>query len=297
MIDYIKKKFTTILRFSLLLLIYSCSEQNSTFANAKKLIEEKDYNGAIDVLTKIIEKQPSFDSAYIQRAYAYMMIGEVKNSFNDYDKAMSNPSFKISALDGRACLHYNIGDYEKAVEDYSKIIKLDKNNYQAYCNRGIAKTQLRIYGSNPDNPSLSSMDEDNRMFYFDYNGILRDFNKAIEINSKYGISYVNRGDLFMQLHDTSKALEDYHKAIKVDSNYFDAYLKRALLYKDLGDSKKALADFDKSIQLNPTSPFPFVNRGYLKKESLNDKEGACMDFRKAEELGLKMEDEDKKYCN
>ena len=79
--------------------------------------------------------------------------------------------------------------------------------------------------------------------------------------------------------------------------YFDTYLQRGLLYKDIGESKKALADFDKAIQLNPQSPFPFVNRGYLKKEQLNDKDGACKDFNKAEELGISMSQEDKKYCN
>lgn len=291
------KIFKSTLRLCILLLIYSCNEESPPFANAKILIQNKDYKGAIEILTKIIEKQPNFDSAYIERAYAHMMLGNIQNSLNDYEDVMSNPSFKISALDGRAFLNFNIGNYQKAIDDYSKIIKLDKNNYEAYNNRGVAKTQLKIYLKYPDTTSQRIVHENDLQFYNDLNEALKDFNKSIEINPKYIDTYVNRGDLLVRQSKFDKALNDYNMAINIDSTCFDAYLQRALLYKQNGDPNKALADFDKAIQLYPESPFPYVNRGYLKREALKDIEGACKDFKKAEELGIQMEEREKIECN
>lgn len=63
------------------------------------------------------------------------------------------------------------------------------------------------------------------------------------------------------------------------------------------DSRGAIADYNKVIQQNPKHTQAYYNRG-LSKMILNDKNGACLDWSKAGELG----DPDaydliKKYCN
>jgi tetratricopeptide (TPR) repeat protein len=285
------------LRLFILLLICSCTGQNLSFDNAKKLIKEKDYKGAIEILNKILKEKPTFDTAYIERAYAYMMIGDIRNSFNDYDRAMLNPLLRISALDGRASLNYHTGDYQKAVEDLSKIIEKDPNNFHAYYGRGMAKTRLKIYGSDPDSTSRWSGRDERGVFYNDNKAAMIDFNKAIELNPKFTDSYVKRGNLYRTLVNDDKALEDFNTAIKTDPNNFVAYINRALLYKDLKNVSAAMADFEIAIKLEPNNPYPYINRGYLKKEQLNDKDGACNDIRKAKSLGFELSEEDLKYCD
>jgi tetratricopeptide (TPR) repeat protein len=288
-------KLKTTLQFGILLLIYSCGGHKSSFSDAQKDINDKNYKEAIEILSNIIKEQPSFDSAYLERAYAYMVLGDIQNSSNDYNHIIVNPSFKISALAGIASLSFNTGDYQKAFDNFSKIIKIDKNNFHAYLGRGYTKMQLKIYGTNKSKTSWIT--DKNGEFYYDYDGALEDLNKAIELNSEYSDSYIKRGDLYVELKKNDKALKDYNYAIKLDSNSYDAYFKRALLYEDIGNSNKSLADFDKAIQLDPTNPLPYVNRGYLKRELLKDKDGACKDFEKAEKLGFEITDNEKKYCD
>ncbi len=42
----------------------------------------------------------------------------------------------------------------------------------------------------------------------------------------------------------------------------------------------------KQLSLILKTRFTFINRAYLKRDLLHDKDGACKDFNKAEELGF-----------
>jgi len=294
----IMTKLSTIFQLLTLFFIISCSAQQNSYEKAKKLVKQNDFKDALEILNNIISQNPKFDSAYLKRAYCFMELGNIQSSLNDYNHLITIPSFKIAALDGRAALYYKIMQYQKAIDDFTEIINLDKNNYHAYYNRGIVKTEFKIYGTNPDTNSLTtSFDESGKSFYYDYNGALEDYNKAIDLNPSYVDTYVIRGKLFIQLQKNAKALSDFNQAIHLDTSYFDAYLERAVLYKDMNDTNKSLADFDKAIEINPKDPFTYINRAYLKRDLLHDKDGACKDFNKAEELGLNINADDKKDCN
>ncbi len=255
------------------------------------------YSKAIETLNNVLEENPNFDSAYLERAYCFMKLGNAQSSLSDYNHIVTNPSFKIFALNGRAGVYYKTMQYQKAMDDFTEIISFDKNNYHAYYGRGIVKTEFKIDGNNPDTNSLTTMfDETGKSFYYDYNGALEDYNKAIELNSTYADTYIMRGKLFTELRKNDKALSDYSTAIRLDSNYFNSYFERAMLYKDMNDIDKSLADFDKAIELNSKDPFIYINRAYLKRDLLHDKDGACKDFNKAKALGFNVSEEDIKDC-
>ena len=61
-------------------------------------------------------------------------------------------------------------------------------------------------------------------------------------------------------------------------------------------SSGAIDDYNKAIEINPQYAEAFNNRGNAKAK-LGDKEGACLDWRKAGELGVNGAYElIKKYC-
>ncbi len=172
----------------------------------KELIKQNDFKDGLEILNNIISQNPTFDSAYIQRAYCFSKLGDFKSSLADYNHAMANPSLKISALDGRAILYYKTMQYQKALDDFTEIIRLNKNDYHAYYGRGLVKTEFKIYRTNPDTNSLTtSFDESGKSFYYDYNGALEDYDKAIDLNPSYADTYVMRGKLFNQLQKNDKA--------------------------------------------------------------------------------------------
>jgi tetratricopeptide (TPR) repeat protein len=92
------------------------------------------------------------------------------------------------------------------------------------------------------------------------------------------------------------ALIDYNKALDL-SPALDIYNNRGTVKKGLNDYYGAIADYDIAIRLSPKNPAAYINRG-LAKQKLGDKNGMCMDWSKAGELGeIVAYDLIKKYCN
>ncbi|MBD2353999.1 tetratricopeptide repeat protein [Tolypothrix sp. FACHB-123] len=114
----------------------------------------------------------------------------------------------------------------------------------------------------------------------DYQGAIKDFNQALEINPKDAKAYNARGDAFYQLKDYQKAQLDASKAIQFNSKDANAYYDRGFSHYQLGKYKEAIADYTKAIQLNAKNPYAYYGRGLAHVE-LKDPQKAMADFNKA----------------
>lgn len=196
------------------------------------------------------------------------------------------------ALQERAYIFYKLNQFEKSIEDFNRIIELDSLNESAYTSRGIAKSKNNVYNLYSDSATSTSFLKyyqvsfsNNSTIIFDTKGAIDDFSKAIEINPKNAFAYYHRAKIYSELNLLENALLDINTAIQLDEKS-DYYLTRALIYKDKKDTKKSLNDFNKAIEINPENRFAYINRGYLKREQLDDKDGSEQDLKKAEELGV-----------
>ncbi|WP_288695305.1 tetratricopeptide repeat protein [uncultured Brachyspira sp.] len=78
-------------------------------------------------------------------------------------------------------------------------------------------------------------------------------------------------------------MKDYDKAIELDSDYSDAYNNRGIVKNILGKYEEAIKDYDKAIELNPNNGAFYNNRG-VSKENLEEYNEALKDYKKALEL-------------
>jgi tetratricopeptide (TPR) repeat protein len=150
---------------------------------------------------------------------------------------------------------YYIGAYE----DYTKAIELDSLNAQAYYYRGLLKATLR-----------------------DYKGELKeeDANRNISFERKKEEAFTKR-ELFK---GDFGAIEDYTKAITLNPAFVDAYYDRAMSFYYLQEYRNAIANYTQVIALNKGFAAAYYYRG-MAKGILSDMSSACIDFRKAAELG------------
>ena len=117
-------------------------------------------------------------------------------------------------------------DYEGAIADLNRAIKLNPGQSETYLSLGFVYSEMGNSG-----------------------GAIATYNKAIEVNPKSAIAYYYRGDEYLHLEDKEKALRDYDRAINIDPNYANAYFDRGAVRYLLGDEEKAVDDFNKAAEL------------------------------------------------
>ena len=190
--------------------------------------------------------------------------------------------------------YQNEQNYLKAIEHYSKAIKLNPRLSGVYNNRG------NIYSSNGEfdraikdynkaielNPEFAEI-YNNRGAAYDSNGELdhaiADYDKAIKLNPEFAKAYYNRGAACSSNGEFDRAIADYDKAIELNPKYVKAYYNRGVAYSRKGELDHAIADYDKAIKLNPEFADAYNNRGTA--YSSNDEfDRAIADYDKAIEL-------------
>ena len=83
----------------------------------------------------------------------------------------------------------------------------------------------------------------------DYDRAITDYTKAIELDRKDALAYLNRGSAYYKKQDYDRAIADYTKAIKIDPKAADAYYGRGFAYKAKGNDNWAEADFQRAKEL------------------------------------------------
>jgi tetratricopeptide (TPR) repeat protein len=109
-------------------------------------------------------------------------------------------------------------------------------------------------------------------------------NKAIQLNPNYIEAYYYKARFgFSWLLDNP--LTNINKVIELDPQYADAYMLRSMIYSSEHEFHLSLLDINKAIAINPKEGYYFYLRGSI-KESLKDKDGACMDYSTAKKMGF-----------
>ncbi|ROL59186.1 tetratricopeptide repeat protein [Bacteroidetes/Chlorobi group bacterium ChocPot_Mid] len=166
------------------------------------------------------------------------------------------------------------GDLEKALNDYSRSISIDKNYAEAYNNRGS------IYG-----------------LLGEYQKSIEDLNKAIKLEPNIPDGYFNRAIAKDALGDFKGAIIDFTESLKITPNDYLNYYLRANCFSKFGDLQKSLEDYNKSISLNPRFADAYNNRGIVLYK-LNEKNAACSDWQTATKLGSSQAKQMlEKYCS
>ena len=164
-------------------------------------------------------------------------------------KALSAGARQMSPEDCiiRARDHYRRGEYEEAIEFYTKYIKFKRDIYETYFLRGNAKSELRRYKEAISDYSLAisnyeevpapfedkfllSLVHYNRgnswMCEGDYEKAAEDYTHAIDLSSgpEFSAAFFNRGNANFEMCDFSAAIKDYDKA--VESGYTEAMFNK-----------------------------------------------------------------------
>lgn len=132
---------------------------------------------------------------------------------------------------------HNQQDYKGAIKDYDKAIKADKNNKDAFYNRGTCALALN-----------------------DFKAAMSDFTKTIELAPSFSKAYYSRATVYVSQKKYEDALPDLDKTIELDLNLPNVLTLRGQIRAQTGNKKGACEDFQKAKEIGDQKADKYINQ-------------------------------------
>lgn len=165
-------------------------ELKNLIEEGKRLVDSKDYNGAIAVYQQAAKLDPKNERIHAGIGYLYTQQGNFTSALDAYRRAIAiNPN--------NSDFYYAVGylksstrDNKGAKEAYRRAIQLNRNNLNAYLGLGVAQTSLG-----------------------DYQSALWAYEQAINLDKNNPRTYELIGSMFKQRRQTTQANKVLKKAL------------------------------------------------------------------------------------
>lgn len=138
------------------------------------------------------------------------------------------------------------GNFSRAIELYSRLIKQEPKNFAAHINRGVLWERLPAKDARERQQNRQKAEQD--------------YLKAIELNPRIAESYNNLGALYIDMGRNLEAADQLTAALSLTPNYFTARMNRAIANYRMGRVISALEDFNRAAQVRPKDPLLLLNR-------------------------------------
>tara|TARA_R110002049_G_scaffold147001_5_gene309617 strand:- start:3797 stop:4804 length:1008 start_codon:yes stop_codon:yes gene_type:complete len=191
-----------------------------------------DYEGAKQDYIKAFKLDRNLIGAKYSLGCTKYDLGDFKGAFLDFNSIIQNYAYKhdflypkifiYKSLLMRALTYEALGNYIKAINDYSIIISI-KPNAENYYSRGKILMHIKLYKE-----------------------AHADFTKSLSLNKNNAYAYFYRGASHLFLGKFLDAISDLSEAVKFDSMDFDAYLGLAIAYNKVNDPNNARLNFEKA---------------------------------------------------
>jgi tetratricopeptide (TPR) repeat protein len=158
-------------------------------------------------------------------------------TIDDYSKMINIEPNNYELYIYRGLVYGNNGDYDQARDDFTKAIQLNSSSFEAYNNRGNIYRQEKLYDL-----------------------AITDFTMCIKINPMAVQGYINRGSTYDDLHDYVSAIHDFSHALKIDPTDYEIYLFRWKAYNALNEEDLAIADLEMAFSINPFTTEQWLER-------------------------------------
>lgn len=222
-------------------------------ANFKKAAElylqQKDTENCRQCLEKIKQIQPKEQPAAIVQASP--TIAPIKSE-KEYFAQLLEKAEK--------------GDTREAMEDLNWALRVDPQDAQAYCCRGVVRCKQG-----------------------NYREAISDFNQALRLNFDDAIVYRNRGKARSQIGDHQGAIADFNSALQMQPQDPMLYIARGNAYRVMGNYLGAINDYTQALQINPDDATAYYNRG-IAYTCLEEMERAVEDYQRAASIFCEKQD-------
>ncbi len=203
-------------------------------AKNSQLVRHGKYDEAIANLSKAAKDYPDKGYVWYWLAEAYKGKREYRSAIPCYEKALAlelSPGQKKSANDGLGWCYFWTGRFDKAVNFFTKTLKLDPMWKRAYLGRGLSNKQMGRYEES-----------------------IKDFTQFLRAAPNHKLAIANRAWSYLFLQQYEEGLKDFNQVEVLESAGDKFWLPSALTGQGwcnyyLGNFKVALAKFDQALNI------------------------------------------------
>lgn len=216
------------------------------------------YPEAIRDYTQALQRTKDSWELYSRRGYCFAKIGneqkakvdfELALELNPFDAAIQqNPEDSSSYLQ-RGNLYFGAGQYQNALNDFSKLDESSEMTPELLVCRGYCFLNLG--------------EESRAINEFQKAHSLNAYGDAINQDPWNPTNFLERGFLNFYLEDYQQAIEDYTHAWKLGEQSAELLPSRGNAYLKLHEYAQAKQDFAAAIQNHPDSPYAYNGLAWL----------------------------------
>jgi tetratricopeptide (TPR) repeat protein len=230
----LNKIFKTFLAFFIVFSVNVFSQEmnpeaGKLYNEGNSLLKAGNYNGAIDKYNQALAIEKDY-RIYYQKGIALKKADKLDESRIALEECLKLSPNNEAALNALGGTYFSMGDYQKAIDTFEKVLSVTKNNSvkdKVRKNMSLAYTKL-------GNQAMSSGNANKAIEYL---------TKAVELD-KYDAAYLLLAQLYQELGQYDNSIKAAEDALKYRSkiNKGGAYYYMGLAYKGKGDMTQAKGD-------------------------------------------------------
>ena len=196
--------------------------------NSYQSKKKSNYPRAITDYTEAIRLDPAYAEARKKRASISGWRGNYDIAIEDYTRLIASGD---ATYKDRAEVYVQAGDFDRAINDYNEVLR-----------------------ARPADASVMDLRGDAYRKKGDLDQAIADYTEAIRLEPNADFSYESRAEVWREKGDLDRGIADYTAAIQVGKRGWEKdYLRRAELWAEKGDLNRALEDYSEARRVDPTS--------------------------------------------
>lgn len=208
----------------LVVALIACEEEP-----AQKEPETPSVPQALAEINERIENDPNDLQAYLDRANYYKLAGDFDSAIKDVSRAIRIDSTNADNYNVAGDIYYFQEDIKNARDNFDVCLSYDSSNTDCLLKNAEIEMLLRNYSS-----------------------AVKLINSALKVDQFIPQAYFMKGMMYKETGDSALSASSFHTTVELDPEHFDAYIQLGLLYAGARDDL-AIEFYTTALEKRPAS--------------------------------------------
>ncbi|MCB0544152.1 MAG: tetratricopeptide repeat protein, partial [Saprospiraceae bacterium] len=216
----------------------------------------------------------------------------------------------------------SLGDYNKALQDYSQAVTINPENPELFNSRGktyfdmamsgkfgnqerdLVQKALKDYTDALSIPNIKPKSKAEILInrgaahgsQRNFQQSVQDITEGLKIDPTNENGYFNRSIAYYTMGQIDNALGDYNEYLKYQPNNANVWYESGMILRAKGQNQEAIERLTRAITLNPGLGIAYIERARAYGQSGN-KLLARQDYQRAQQLGERLTEADVRMMN